>query len=291
MIYSFIELRMITEASSTKEQDHVIKIKKNGDAFQWIWKDQVENQVQVAWLTYESLKDRLQTMIELMRWDADPYASVQVFLPAMPTVLISTKKLRKSFNILWKTIDDCIENWPENMTPAEAMDEDLDDVYGEEVGKDDESEESGYVFNGCCITKNQIVNTDREEGELTDDDTETETDEDMPALISSSCKGCPFATPQRPKKEPVCPNAPSRISTLMENKRSEALVELLKAIGTEDKATIKDAIRYAEKVGIPDTSPTVEAAKMMLEFVSPTPKVYRKIERTPNGDRVHTFFG
>ena len=217
MKYSFIQLRFLCSAESPKEEDHIINIKKNGNEYMWIWRDEVKHRVQTLWLTKDELKARLQMTIDLMEFDDDPYASVQVFLPAMPTVLISTDRLAAAFETLWRSFEQCFENWPENMPMSEALKWDTDDVEDdEEYEAEDEADED------------EEDDEEVEEGEIAEDDEEDDY-ADMPGLISQEeeaefqrfCRWLkekenkavtpePPRTPERPKREPCCPPAPRR---------------------------------------------------------------------------------
>ena len=295
MKYSFIQFRFLCSADSKAHEDHVINIKRNGDEYLWIWRDEVKHRVQTMWLTRDDLREQLITVVDLMSFDAHPYSAVQLFLPAMPTVLIEAGRFHAAFSTVWRSMERCFDNWPENMTAKEAYELDTDDVYDDEDYEADDDNES------------------EDDDSSVSSDSSSESFSSMPPLIPNFrcptvCEekcwgGCPN-TPQRPKKTPVCPGAPERCAkrvTLNEvvdlsnnpvyDNKTTALYNMAAAIASDNPSELRQAIFKASLAGLTESHPAMNIALRTLETLEMNvPKAYRKIEKTPNGDRVHTFY-
>lgn len=264
MKYSFIQLRFL-KPEQPKEEDYVINIKRNGDEFLWFTQDELKSRVQVMWLEEDELWKQLELMIQLLTWDADPYCSVQVILPALPSVLIRMQDIDKAFGDIKRLMQLVIDNWPENMPLQEARQLDSDDVYEDEDYEDEEesddesdsdssssssSDESGYTDMPGLEPQDTTV-------WYSNPNFRNDTLERIERILNwggeEQCGNCP-CTPQRPKKDAICPNAPER--------------------------KLKN-----EVVGDADDAPARNTRSKSV------PRVYRTIERLDNGkERVHTYF-
>lgn len=280
--YSPIQLLFIKDVDSKKDEDHILTIRRNGpDNFMWIWNDRCTHSRQVNWYNEEQLKEQLSNCLDLMRWDAQPYARIQLFIPASPTVLIETVDALKSvvFDTIWNSIKLTIDNWPLNMTREEVIKaendaertvgmncEDEDEEYEGRADYDDDLDDDELRKMSCSRIAERYNGVSAEEG---DDEEEDSDYNDMPPLVPNNStspfvsqthpafqracmKACPCPeTPRRSPRLRTCPGAPSR-------KRSHSQNEIVDL--TED-----------EKMKSP-------------------PRVVRKIEQTTKGPRVHTFY-
>ena len=276
--YSSVQLRFFTNDDNKAEQDHIIDIKKNGSEYMWSFRDERRERTAVQFFENKwDVYSALQRTFEMLKWDADPYTNVQIFVPGYPTVLLNMSDVQKAFVALWNLINNVFENWPLNMSIADFKAIDMDDVDSDDDDMDEDADED--------------EDEDMEEdGQVTDDDTESYSsmppligwtdlvrqiakekntnavnamhiardrfDKEQQALTASTL--CGMKTPERPRCCRECPGAPGR-------KPRNEIVDS-PALNTRSK----------------NTAPSVGAEADV--------PVARRVTATKNGPRVHLKF-
>lgn len=251
MKYSFITLRFIQSPPTSPKSDHIVQIKKNGDDYLWFYSDHCPRG-QAVWMTKDEVFAALDNMRKLLRWDSEPYKSVQVFIPGFPTVMIPLKytpvppqlaqmsaqlhvrqhwtELELAFDDLKGLMESVFSHWPENMSSDEVRKMDPDNVYNDD--KDDEDED------------------DENDDEDDEDDEDEEMYGQMPPLVSFpiSESEIPSAAqrlccmhsqnPQTPVRStpPQCPAAPPRVKRSYSTMNNEIVDDAPPAQRTRSKA-------------------------------------------------------
>lgn len=195
------------------ETDHVIQIKQGEAGYTWVFDDKMTTVQVIQGLTEQQVCNNFYRTVHMMRWDHQPYNSIQAFFPGYPSVLIQPSNLEKALpeiNVMIRTV---FENWAENIrleawkaacaaekaageakkaaAEAEAMAEDEAD---DEEADDEEADDEVY-----------------EDEEANEDDEEADDDDfykDMPPLIRMPY--CPCTPLRITRTEPICPRAPKR---------------------------------------------------------------------------------
>jgi hypothetical protein len=186
MKYSFIQLRFLTKVDSASEDDHIIRLKRNGDSYIWIYSDKCKS-AEAVWLDdREDVFHNLKSILKLLVWDHQPYYAIQVFAPGFPTVLIHHSKALDSFKSIKSVLNRVFDNWPENKPLSELTNFAPDEVYPE-------------------VTDEEMKDDDEDDDEDEDEDEECDDEcDDMPKLIRMS--SCP-CTPNRPSRKTESPPA------------------------------------------------------------------------------------
>jgi hypothetical protein len=121
--YTSVTFRFLNANHSTNpEKDEVFKIWYNGTSYLWVY-------------TYESKKSRhlmefsskqelyasLHSYFTLLAYDSEPYHSMQVILPAMPSVMLEMKDILPAFSTIENLLDLTFDQAPKQVPVAVAQ--------------------------------------------------------------------------------------------------------------------------------------------------------------------------
>lgn len=190
MSFSPIEFRFLKtvedNATDNAKEDHVVTIYRDASysspRFLWVFNDGPKNTRQLKYLNSEDeVLESVSGMFNLLAWDTEPYARVQVFAPGFPSPLLRMSDSDRFAPDVLNTLRSVFRSWAESVDPRAARAE--VEQFRESSNDDDDDDETA---------------------EAEDDDDET-VDEGPCAAA------CPCTPPRRSNAvAPTCPGAPAR---------------------------------------------------------------------------------
>jgi hypothetical protein len=114
---SVVELRFIHQAPTTAKDDELVRISpfesEDGStkyAWRYIYNSSTSN---VSILESRSqVRAQLRNLTALLAWDSDPYATVQLLLPTMPSVLFTAEDFPEAIEQVIDSIMEAFRGWP-----------------------------------------------------------------------------------------------------------------------------------------------------------------------------------
>ena len=136
-----IRLLFIRKNSSSKNDDRVTIRRLGATQFNlsYTYGDSNSKTAHKIVLTDRAVFRWVRNVIGLLEKDDDPFDSVQVDFPFMPTVIFDVSKLGDAYHTFLDALEFHLDNWPAPSAPAEADDEE------EEEDDDMEMEEDDYA--------------------------------------------------------------------------------------------------------------------------------------------------
>lgn len=146
-----ITLRFIKPQPTTEQDDEVIRITPymadGKRKFLWRYSYETRKTTQVCVLEDEFfLYEKLRSLVSLMAWDSDPYASVQVLLPTTPSVLFRATDFPDAIERVIDSMRVAVRHWPMAMATADAS---KMAISGQKTLTDSPG---SFTRSGCCYT-------------------------------------------------------------------------------------------------------------------------------------------
>jgi hypothetical protein len=185
MDYSYVCIRFLREAEASAAQgDDVIYIKRNEKEFIWNFREKTfATQRQTVFLPDgEAVLKNMKTLLDLMKWDTDPFRSIQVDAPAYPSVLISMRDVQQAWMEIRIFLQMVFENWPLNTNPDHIRQFDDDQAN---PALDGEDEEEGEIPKNTVVSSpfsSFAAQTLGRQGSIAS----SSTDSDMPSLVNAN---------------------------------------------------------------------------------------------------------
>ena len=133
-------VRFIRKNSSSKNDDMVVirRLGMNQFNLSYTYGDTKTKNTHKLVLTDKAVFRWMRNTINLLEKDNDPFDSVQVDFPFMPSVLFDVAKLDNAYNSLLDAVEFHLDNWPSPLPEARAapvtLNQELEeDVYDEEA--------------------------------------------------------------------------------------------------------------------------------------------------------------
>ena len=137
-----IRVRFIRKNSLSKNDDIVIirRLGMNQFNLSYTYGDTNARNTHKLALTDKAVFRWMRSTINLLEKDNDPFDSVQVDFPFMPSVIFDVSKLDSAYNALLDALEFHLDNWPSSSagrTPIlnpeddDAMEEDYDEEYAD----------------------------------------------------------------------------------------------------------------------------------------------------------------
>lgn len=139
-----IRLLFIRKNSSSKNDDRVTIRRLGANQFNlsYTYGDLKSKNAHQLVLTDRAVFRWVRNVIGLLEKDNDPFDSVQVDFPFMPTVLFDVSKLGDAYHAFLDALEFHLDNWP---SPPPAAAEDEDEGEEEEEEEDMDMEEDEYA--------------------------------------------------------------------------------------------------------------------------------------------------
>ena len=120
-----ITLRFIKPQPTSEQDDEVIRITPymadGKRKFLWRYSYESRKTTQVCVLEDEFfLYQKLRSLVDLLAWDSDPYASVQVLLPTTPSVLFRATDFPDAIENVIESMRVAVRHWPVAMATVDA---------------------------------------------------------------------------------------------------------------------------------------------------------------------------
>ena len=120
-----ITLRFIKPQPTSEQDDEVIRITPymadGKRKFLWRYSYESRKTTQVCVLEDEFfLYQKLRSLVDLLAWDSDPYASVQVLLPTTPSVLFRATDFPDAIENVIESMRVAVLHWPVAMATVDA---------------------------------------------------------------------------------------------------------------------------------------------------------------------------
>jgi hypothetical protein len=146
-----ITLRFIKPQPTTEQDDEVIRITPymadGKRKFLWRYSYETRKTTQVCILDDEFfLYQKLRSLVDLLAWDSDPYASVQVLLPTTPSVLFRATDFPDAIENVIESMRVAVRHWPVAMATVDAS---KMAISGQKTLTDSPG---SFTRSGCCYT-------------------------------------------------------------------------------------------------------------------------------------------
>lgn len=146
-----ITLRFIKPDPTSEQDDEVIRITPymadGKRKFLWRYSYETRKTTQVCVLEDEFfLYEKLRSLVSLMAWDSDPYASVQVLLPTTPSVLFRSTDFPDAIENVIESMRVAVRHWPVAMATVDAS---KMAISGQKTLTDSPG---SFTRSGCCYT-------------------------------------------------------------------------------------------------------------------------------------------
>ena len=182
---SVVELRFIHQAPTCAKDDELVRIspfESEDGSTKYAWRYQFNSRTtNVSILESRSqVRDQLRSLTSLLAWDSDPYATVQLLLPTMPSVLFTAEDFPEAIDTVIDSIMGAFRAWPVKITAeaasavcqaaAPAPQEFVDRVEAAAAGDEDEEEALAAALaeeapappvGGCCGQKTSCTRSGR----------------------------------------------------------------------------------------------------------------------------------
>lgn len=144
-----ITLRFIKPQPTTEQDDEVIRITPymadGKRKFLWRYSYESRKTTQVCVLEDEFfLYQKLRSLVDLLAWDSDPYASIQVLLPTTPSVLFRATDFPDAIDSVVESMRVALRHWPVAMATVDAS---KMAISGQKGLTDSPG---SYTRSGCC---------------------------------------------------------------------------------------------------------------------------------------------
>ena len=144
-----ITLRFIKPQPTSEQDDEVIRITPymadGKRKFLWRYSYESRKTTQVCVLEDEFfLHQKLRSLVDLLAWDSDPYASVQVLLPTTPSVLFRATDFPDAIESVIESMRVAVRHWPVAMSTVDAS---KMAISGQKGLTDSPG---SYTRSGCC---------------------------------------------------------------------------------------------------------------------------------------------
>ena len=116
--YTSVTFRFLNAADSTNpEKDEVFTLWYNGKNHLWVYKYNSNRTRHVMEFTSkQELYASLKSYFTLLSYDSDPYHSMQILLPAMPSVMLAMNDILPAFNTIETLLDLTFDQAPKVMS-------------------------------------------------------------------------------------------------------------------------------------------------------------------------------
>ena len=179
---SVVELRFIHQAPTTAKDDELVRIspfESEDGSMKYAWRYQFNScTTNVSILESRSqVRDQLRSLTSLLSWDSDPYATVQLLLPTMPSVLFAAEDFPEAIETVIDSIMGAFRAWPVKITaaaasavcnaaapaPQEFVERVEAAAAGDEEDEEDDDEEEAPAppTDGCCGQKTSCTRSGR----------------------------------------------------------------------------------------------------------------------------------
>ena len=144
-----ITLRFIKPDPTSEQDDEVIRITPymadGKRKFLWRYSYESRKITQVCVLEDEFfLYQKLRSLVTLLAWDSDPYASVQVLLPTTPSVLFRATDFPDAIENVIESMRVAVRHWPVAMATVDAS---KMAISGQKTLTDSPG---SFTRSGCC---------------------------------------------------------------------------------------------------------------------------------------------
>ena len=175
---SVVELRFIHQAPTTAKDDELVRIspfESEDGSVKYAWRYIFNNSsANVSILESRSqVRDQLRNLTSLLAWDSDPYETVQLLLPTMPSVLFTAEDFSEAIETVIDSIMGAFRSWPikveaksasavcqASMPAPQEFVERLEAAAADE--EEDEEEEVLPALSGdCCAQKTSCTRSGR----------------------------------------------------------------------------------------------------------------------------------
>ena len=121
MSESVLNIRLIRSLHSKKEDD-VIRITQLDEGFQLTYRYGFSNYTKTTLRTIEcdarTVIRWLRITLDMLQYDDDPFASIQLDAQLLPSVLILVSRLGNAYDTIIDAVEFQLDNWPEDPMPA-----------------------------------------------------------------------------------------------------------------------------------------------------------------------------
>ena len=114
---SVVELRFIHQAPTTAKDDELVRIspfESEDGSMKYAWRYTFNScTANVSILESRSqVREQLRNLTALLAWDSDPYETVQLLLPTMPSVLFTAEDFPEAIDTVIDSIMGAFRSWP-----------------------------------------------------------------------------------------------------------------------------------------------------------------------------------
>lgn len=109
----------IVRQNGVDSNDDTVVINHLGDRFslKYTYGDTQRKTPFYLMLTDRALLKWVRVLIRLLENDSEPFASIQIDFPVMPTIMVNVNELSKAYNTILDAMEFHIDNWPTDEAP------------------------------------------------------------------------------------------------------------------------------------------------------------------------------
>lgn len=167
--WSNVTFRFLQTGETSPSSDEIITLWHNGHSYLWVYRYASKGRRHVMECeTKQQLYGLLNTYFKLLAYDTDPYASMQILPPAMPSVMLRMRDILPAFNTIESLLDLTFEVAPRNvpLSVSDALVEEysvVDEMPGLVPLEPTQQPRSGGGGGGCPCPRAQTDSCCRDE--------------------------------------------------------------------------------------------------------------------------------
>lgn len=114
-----IMIRVVRQNGVASNDDMVVINRVGLDRFslKYTYGDTTRKTPYYIMLTDRTLLKWVRVLIRLLENDSEPFASVQIDFPIMPSIMVNVNVLDKAYNTILDAMEFHIDNWPTDQAP------------------------------------------------------------------------------------------------------------------------------------------------------------------------------
>jgi len=109
----------IVRQNGTATDDDTVVINRMGDRFslKYTYGDTTRKTPFYLMLDDRALLKWVRVLIRLLENDSEPFASIQIDFPIMPSIMVNVGELAKAYNTILDAMEFHMDNWPSDQAP------------------------------------------------------------------------------------------------------------------------------------------------------------------------------